>query len=226
MWIRAILTLCLAACLAVPASAGQRRDNDGNVWITDDITAGTPGAGSALGALVMAASDTMAAFETHRFDLQLALVPTGAAGDDNAQTERALAGITLYYRPSAWLRVGPSLQWDPHDSGKLAVSVVGGAKLFPDPWSAVSWWLSLDLLPHLSVLTADSEDGPSRISALTWAPGTEFTLEVPMGLWSVEGGLGAVYPFSIEGVTEQDENAAVEQLALTGRLAINLRLGR
>lgn len=221
------IMLAVSVALAQPCVGAEKkiRDNDGNVWIIDTATKATPGAGSGEGAIIGAASDTLPAYDNHKFDLQIGVNAIGSAADDSSGTEALLTGATLYWRPASWFRVGPSLNWNTADTQKFTLSVPVGFALFPNPWSGVRWWLTANVLPSYTMRTSLDPAEP-RENAWTWAPAAEFAVEFPMQLWSVEVGLGAAYPFTIEGVDDSAVNSAIEKVALGANVAVNWRLGR
>lgn len=226
-WIKTLLAVFVAVALtSTPMWAGEKviYDNDGNRWVVDTETAGTPGAGSGLGALVGAVDDTLDSFQKHKFDLQLGLTAAGVAGDDSSKTETALTGLTLYYRPDGWVRLGAGFTWNTIDRSAFTFSLPIGFKLFPNPWGSVNFWLDTNLLPTYTVRTGETDI--VRESAFSWVPSAQFAVEVPMDMWSVEAGIGAGIPVSIEGVTESDVNNAVDKVAAAVQFAINLRMGR
>lgn len=217
------ILLGLILVLAAPAVAGEKiiYDNDGNAWVIDTETAATPGAGSGEGALVGEVADTVAAYDNHKFDLQIGITMAGIGSDGNAETETAITAISIFYRPAIWARFGPSLAWDAVDRTQLDLSIPVSFKLFPSPWSSIIWWCNTDVLPHYIVRMGE---GPEpRASAWSWVPNVGISIEVPMETFSVEGGVGVGVPLSLEGITEEAENAAINQLALGAEVAFNFR---
>lgn len=227
-WIKTLLVVWVAMALtSTPSMSGEKivRDADGNKWLVDTETEATPGAGSGTGALIGAVDDTLRSFETHKFDLQIGIMAVGQAGDDSSGTETALTSATLYWRPNSWLRLGPQFSWNTVETSTFTFGLPVSFKLFPNPWATYNFWLDLNVLPLFTIRTDDSLEMP-RKSAFSWIPAVMFKAEVPMGAWSVEFGLGTAFPFSIEGITDQEANAAVEQVAFGAEAAVNIRLGR
>lgn len=226
-----LLAVILSLAFAMPSMAGEKiiTDNDGNKWVIDTETAATPGAGSGEGAIIGAVSDTLASYDSHKFDLQFAVTAMGAGGDDSSGTETALTGFTFYYRPSGAWRVGAAMAWDTQNRSQVTFGIPVGLKLFPNPWSSVNWWINLNILPLYTIQTSDDplEEGDSaRLSAWSWVPSAEFSVEFPMGGWSAEIGLGAGVPVSLEGITDEAENNALKKLTASAMFAINWRMGR
>ncbi len=225
-WIKTVfLALAIVAVTATMSYAKEKiiTDNDGNKWVIDTATAATPGAGSGEGALVGAVSDTVPAYESHKWDMQFGMTAMSTTAEDSTNAETAVTGLTMFYRPSLAWRIGFSMAWDTVDRSAVTFGLPIGYKLFASPWSSVNWWVGLNVLPTYTVRLEDAGVGLHE-SPWSWKPGTEFKVEVPMGQWSAEVGLGASVPFSVEGITEESENDAIKKLAGSAIFAINWRL--
>lgn len=218
-----ILILLAVGLLAAPCYSGEqiRRDANGDKWVVDTRTAGTPGAGAGLGALVAAVTDTLPAVDRHKFDIQIGLTALGVPGDDSLGTETAVTALTLYYRPKTFFRIGPRIGWDLGDNTKVSLGIPMGLKLNADAWDAYNLWLALNVLPTFTIRTG--EFGSIRSSAWTYVPSAELRGEIPMGSLSLEGGLGLNTALLLEGVSSPAANDAIKKLGYQAELALNYR---
>ena len=166
--------------------------------------------------------EEVAAYDKHAFDLAFSLAAAGAGGDEDATSERALLGATLFWYPSDWMKFGPQMSWDQNDQEKLNFSIPVLFYLFNDPFSSVKWFFTVNPFTY-SVRT---DETGARDSAWSFNPASSFGVEFPMDSYSVSFALGAAYPFSLEGVTDPSVNPAVEQIQLGAAATINWRLGR
>lgn len=221
-----IAAFCAVAILtSCPAFAGEKviRDANGNKWVIDTETAATPGAGSGSGAVIAAVDDTLAGYEKHKIDLQLGLSAVGSAADDSSDTETGLTSFALLYRPVTWFRTGPSVALNMQETSTITFGWPMGFKLNRNPWATYNFWLALDILPKFTVRTDEPVD-TSRTSAWSYVPTAEFKIEIPKGVWSLEGGLGVGFPFSLEGVTDEAINNAVKKTILGVNVALNVHI--
>ncbi len=222
-WTKVLLLVAVGVAVMVSttfaAPKNVKYDANGNAWNIDPETAATPGAGSGEG-------DVIDQVETrNKFDLQLALRAVGSPGDDDTSTESALAGVTGFYRPSPKWRIGMSMQWDAVDNTAIHFTLPVSLQLFPNPWRDQIFWINANLLPIFTVRTGTEGDF-IRESALSWIPSAGMSVELPMGetaSWSTEFGVGAGLPITVEGVSDEALNSAVNQVAGMADFKVNFR---
>lgn len=215
-------TLAVAALLfSQTAQAGEKPDNLGRTWITDDVTAKTPGAGSGEGSLVGLSTDSLAAYERHMFDLSFGVDVTGTSGDDSAVTEQAKTGVTVFWYPASWMKLGPRMAWAPGDNKEIDFQIPLQFVLFPDPFSTYIFKFGFTPFTY-TVLTG--ENNTPQSSAFSFDPAASFLVEIPKGSYSIDFGMGLSYPFSIQGISDSDLNSAVEKAVLGVGVAFNMRL--
>lgn len=196
-------------------------DNMGRKWEIDPTTAATSGAGAGLGEVIGEAETVP--WAGHMFDVTFGLTAVGTATDDTSSTEQALGELGVYYIPkteSGWIAIGLLMGKSTTGTNELTFRPDFRFTLFPDPFSSFRWNVHASVFSY-TVQTGEV-DGP-RMSAWSTVPKIMFGVEVPRGPYSIEFGLGAAYPFSIQGITDEELNSAVDNAMLAGNVTINWR---
>lgn len=208
------LAIVAAIALATPAFAGTKHDVFGHVYQVDDNTAITPGAGSAMGAVIGSAIDSSALYVAHDWDLTLSMLATGS---DEPGQEYALGAIT------AWKFVGKEMKVGLDFSRDVERPVYGVTPkfkfyVFTDP---VDNWSKGIVLSLGSYKFAAGNDAAFEGGGLSLEPAIMATAEWPVkdfGTIEVQAGIK-------DTMTQPDVNPPDTAQAILG-FGLNLWLAR
>ncbi len=220
-----LIALAALAGTAWAQETAEVRDNLGRKYLVDVKTLNTPGAGGEIGSLegaIISEPDTLP-WQGHMFDLAFELSAVGVAGDDSSTTESALTSLGLLWIPSnqsGWFAVGPRVTWNMNAGDEVTFDIPMRFTVAPDPYSAYRWNVHFSAFTYTVHTTG--VDTP-RSSAFSFIPTLSFGWEIPRGSYSVEFAAGAGYPFSLEGVTDEEVNSAVKEAQIGGRVTVYWR---
>lgn len=223
----ALLALAFVAGQAWAQDTKIVRDNLGRKHLVDVKTLETPGAGGEIGTIEAAIIEepNPLPWQGNMFDIAFGLAAVGAAGDDSSNTEQALTSLGLYWIPKSetgWFAVGPRATWSLQNTEEITFDIPMRFTLWPDPFSSYRWNVKFSAFQY-TVRTGGGDDATPRESAFSFSPELAFGWEVPAGAYSIEFAAAAAYPFSIQGITDQDVNGAVKEAQIGGQVTVYWR---